>query len=72
MDVVAELFPNKRKANYSYNFLHLSIQEYLGAVHVSLMDDTSKQERLLERHVHNSTPQEHGLVSSRQSQNSRA
>ena len=47
MDAVAELFPNKRKINYSYSFLHLSIQEYLGAVHVSLMD-ASIQERLLD------------------------
>ena len=47
MDAVAELFPNKRKTNYSYSFLHLSIQEYLGAVHVSLMD-ASTQERLLD------------------------
>ena len=47
MDAVAELFPNKRKTNFSYSFLHLSIQEYLGAVHVSLMD-ASTQERLLD------------------------
>ena len=38
MDVVAELFPNRRNVIYSFNFLHLSIQEYLGAVYVSLMD----------------------------------
>ena len=47
MDAVAELFPNKRKTNYSYSFLHLSIQEYLGAIHVSLMD-ASTQEGLLD------------------------
>ena len=47
MDAVAELFPLERKANFSYNFLHLSIQEYLGAVHISMMD-TIKQEQLLE------------------------
>ena len=47
MDAVAELFPNKRRTNYSYSFLHLSIQEYLGAIHVSLMD-ASTQERLLD------------------------
>ena len=47
MDAVAELFPFKHKTSYSFNFLHLSIQEYLGAVYVSLMD-TSTQERLLE------------------------
>ena len=46
MDVVAELFPNRRNIIYSFNFLHLSIQEYLGAVYVSLMD-TSTQEQLL-------------------------
>ena len=46
MDVVAELFPNRRKVTYSFNFLHLSIQEYVGAVYVSLMD-TSTQEQLL-------------------------
>ena len=47
MDTVAELFPLEMKPTYSYNFLHLSIQEYLGAVHVSMMD-TSTQEGLLE------------------------
>ena len=46
MDVVAELFPNRRNVTFSFNFLHLSIQEYLGAVYVSLMD-TSIQEQLL-------------------------
>ena len=48
MDVVAELFPNKHKLYYSYNFLHLSIQEFLGAIYVSLMD-ISTQEQQLER-----------------------
>ena len=47
MDVVAELFPNRRNVTFSFNFFHLSIQEYLGAVYVSLMD-TSTQEQLLE------------------------
>ena len=47
MDAVAELFPLEIKPTYSYSFLHLSIQEYLGAVHVSLMD-ASTQERLLD------------------------
>ena len=47
MDVVAELFPFKLKTIYSFNFLHLSIQEYLGAVYVSLMD-TSTREQLLD------------------------
>ena len=48
MDVVAELFPNRHRVSYSYNFLHLSIQEYLGAVYASQMD-VSTQEQLLER-----------------------
>ena len=48
MDVVAELFPNRRRVSYSYNFLHLSIQEYLGAVYASQMD-VSTQEQLLKR-----------------------
>ena len=57
MDVIAELFPFGRKVKFSYNFLHLSLQEYLAAVHVSLMD-TGTQEWLLESlstepHLHN-------------------
>ena len=57
MDVVTELFPFKRRIHYSYNFLHLSLQEYLAAVHVSLLD-ISTQERLLaslstEQHLKN-------------------
>ena len=47
MDEVAELFPLECKTRLSYNFLHLSLQEYLAAIHVSLMD-THTQERLLE------------------------
>ena len=47
MDAVAELFPLERNANYSYNFHHLSIQEYLGAIYVSLMD-TNSQGQLME------------------------
>ena len=47
MDAVTELFPFKHKTSYSFNFLHLSIQEFLGAVYVSLMD-TSTKEQLLE------------------------
>ena len=46
MDVVAELFPNRRNVIYSFNFLHLSIQEYLGAVYVSLMDTSTKEQLL--------------------------
>ena len=57
MDEVAELFPLECKARLSYNFLHLSLQEYLAAIHVSLMD-ASTQERLLDsmltkRHLNN-------------------
>ena len=46
MDEVAELFPLECKTRLSYNFLHLSLQEYLAAIHVSLMDART-QERLL-------------------------
>ena len=57
MDAVAELFPLKHETRYSFNFLHLSIQEFLGAVYVSQMD-TSMQEQLLANmssklHLHN-------------------
>ena len=57
MDEVAELFPLECKTRLSYNFLHLSLQEYLAAIHVSLMD-TRTQERLLDsmltkRHLNN-------------------
>ena len=46
MDAVIELFPIQRSLKYSYSFLHGSIQEYLGAIHVSRMD-TSAQEQVL-------------------------
>ena len=46
MEVVTEFFPLQRKSTYSCNFLHLSIQEYLGAVYMSRMD-TSTQENML-------------------------
>ena len=54
---VAELFPLECKTRLSYNFLHLSLQEYLAAIHVSLMDART-QERLLDsmltkRHLNN-------------------
>ena len=57
MDAVTELFPLKHETSYSFNFLHLSIQEFLGAVYVSQMD-TSTQEQLLANmstklHLHN-------------------
>ena len=47
MHAVVEQFPDKRKLQHTYMFLHVSIQEYLGAVYMSLMD-TSTQERLVE------------------------
>ena len=47
MHAIVEQVPNKRKLQHSYMFLHLSVQEYLGAVYMSLMD-TSTQERLVE------------------------
>lgn len=47
MDAVTELFSLKKKVRYSYNFLHLSIQEYLAAYHVSQLD-TCTQQQLLE------------------------
>ena len=47
MHAIIEQVPNKRKLQHSYTFLHLSVQEYLGAVYMSLMD-TSTQERLVE------------------------
>ena len=48
MDVVTRNIPLTHKTRYSYNFMHLTIQEYLGAVYVSLMDPGT-QEQLLER-----------------------
>ena len=47
MHAIVEQVPNKRKLQHSYTFLHLSVQEYLGAVYMSLMD-TSTQELLVE------------------------
>ena len=47
MHAIVEQVPNKRKLQHSYMFLHLSVQEYLGAIYMSLMD-TSTQERLVE------------------------
>ena len=47
MHTIVEQVPNKRKLQHSYTFLHLSVQEYLGAVYMSLMD-TNTQERLVE------------------------
>ena len=46
MDTVTELFPSKRSATYSYNFLHLSLQEYLAAYHVSLQSMDMQQQLL--------------------------
>ena len=47
MHAVVQQLPNKFKSQHTYTFLHLSIQEYLGAIHMSRME-TSTQERLLE------------------------
>ena len=47
MHEVVQQLPNKHKSQYTYTFLHLSIQEYLGAIHMSRME-TSTQERLVE------------------------
>ena len=45
-DAVPELLLYQQSANYSYNFLHLSVQEFLAAYHLSLMSP-SEQEQLL-------------------------
>ena len=45
-DAVPELLLYQQSANYSYNFLHLSVQEFLAAYHISLMS-SSEQEELL-------------------------
>ena len=47
MHEVVQQLPNKHKSQHTYTFLHLSIQEYLGAVYMSQME-TSTQERLME------------------------
>ena len=47
MHAVVQQLPNKVKSQHTYTFLHLSIQEYLGAVYMSQMG-TSTQERLVE------------------------
>ena len=47
MHAVVQQLPNKHKSQHTYTFLHLSIQEYLGAIHMSRME-TSTQERLVE------------------------
>ena len=46
MDTVTELFPNQQSASYSYNFLHLSVQEYLAA-HYASLKTAQEQEQLL-------------------------
>ena len=48
MKAVTELFPTQVAVTYSYNFLHLSIQEYLAAYYVSTLE-TPQQEQLLRR-----------------------
>ena len=47
MHEVVQQLPNKHKSQHTYTFLHLSIQEYLGAIHMSRME-TSTQERQVE------------------------
>ena len=47
MHEVVQQLPNKHKSQHMYTFLHLSIQEYLGAIHMSRME-TSTQGRLVE------------------------
>ena len=47
MHAVVQQVHNKHKSQHTYTFLHLSIQEYLGAVYMSQME-TSTQERLVE------------------------
>ena len=49
MNTVTELFPSfdDHQVSYSYNFLHLSIQEYLAAYYISTMK-IHEQEQLLE------------------------
>ena len=47
MHAVVQQLPNKHKSQHTYTFLHLSIQEYLGAIHMSRME-TSTQEQLVE------------------------
>ena len=47
MHAVVQQLPNKHKSQHTYTFLHLSIQEYLGAIHMSRMEP-STQERLVE------------------------
>ena len=47
MHVVTEDSRLSHKVNYIHNFLHLSIQEHLGAIYLSLTD-TNTQEQLLE------------------------
>ena len=57
MDTVAELSPTKHSVNYSYNFLHLGVQEYLAAYFISLKS-VNVQQKLLqtmctEQHLRN-------------------
>ena len=46
MDTVTELFSTKRSVTYSYNFLHLSLQEYLAAYYISLKSMDEQQQLL--------------------------
>ena len=47
MHAVVQQVHNKHKSQHTYTFLHLSIQEYLGAVYMSQME-TSTQKQLVE------------------------
>lgn len=47
LNTMPELFITTRDANYSCNFLHLSVQEFMAAYYIS-QKDTCEQEKLLE------------------------
>ena len=47
MNAATELYSLHQGANFSYTFLHLSLQEFLAAYHITQMD-THTQERLLQ------------------------
>ena len=44
---VAEFYPH-RGQSVSYNFLHLTLQEFLAAYHISLMDNKEQERHFLE------------------------
>ena len=61
MAAVPELTLYRQSPNYSHNFLHLSVQEFLAAYHVSLMT-IPEQEQLLQISTRTITSFEAGLV----------